>query len=75
MKNPIALLAFFTLLATAGCRDEPSPKPPPEPPPAQPTPPPKGTTVNVGEGGVEVQSQGGDVRVSPDSAHIEIKPK
>lgn len=67
---------FFALLlamALAGCREEPKPTPPPEPPPVQPDP--KGTSIKVGEVGVEVESREGDVKVSPDSVSIELPPK
>jgi len=73
MRSTIALLAFSSILMFAGCKEEPKPQAPPEPPPAQPAP--EGTTINVGDGGVEIQSEGGNVNVSSDSAHIQIKPK
>lgn len=73
MKTAAHLFAFLLVIALAGCKEEPKPAPPPEPPPAQPGP--KGTTIKVDKDGVEIESREGDVKVTPDSARIEVPPK
>ncbi len=71
MKYPLITLA--AVLVITACNDEPPPKPPAEPPPAQPAP--KGTSIEVDEDGVKVESKDADVRISEDSARIELPPK
>ena len=73
MRNTLHLLVFATTLTLVACKEEPKPAPPPEPPPAQPGP--DGTSIHVDENSVEVNTEGGDVKVSPDSVDIDVKPK
>ena len=73
MERTLPFLTCSILLMFAACKDEPKPQPPPEPPPAQPEP--QGTTISAGEDGLEVRTEDGSIDVSPDSLHIDVKPK
>ncbi|MBL7951755.1 MAG: hypothetical protein JNM62_08540 [Flavobacteriales bacterium] len=78
MLRPLSTLAIVALLFTA-CSDEPKPNVPAEPPPAQPspaaTPEKPGTSIELGEGGVKVESKDIEVNVGTDTARVVVPNK
>ena len=78
MKSILSLLALSILLTLTCCSEAPEPAAPgqaaPETTPQERTEP-AGTSIKVGEGGIEIKSQDGSVDVAADSAVIQISPK
>jgi len=83
MKSILSLLVLSTLLTLTCCSEAPEQNTPAsagaESAPEQNTPQertePAGTSIKVGEGGIEITSKDGSVDVAADSAVIQISPK
>jgi hypothetical protein len=83
MKSILSLLALSTLLTLTCCSDAPDQAASEQAAPGQAAPEsttqertePAGTSIKVGEGGIEIKSQDGSVDVAADSAVIQISPK
>ena len=72
MRTTPHLITLFAFIFLLSCKNEPKPAPPPEPAPVEKE---KGTSVKAGKEGVEVESPDADVKITEDSASIEIPPK
>ncbi len=75
MKFVLPILAFSALTTLTCCNEAPKDAPPAAPAPASApaAQEEKGTSVVIGEGGVKVDSKGVDVKVTTDTAGVEIK--
>lgn len=74
MNLPLTLLTIATL-ALSACSPEPKPNVPPETPPAQPNNGTKGTSIELGDEGVKVQSKDLNVQVGSDTARVVLPGK
>lgn len=78
MLRSLSPLAIATLLFAA-CSTEPKPNVPAEPPPAQPGPAAttekSGTSIELGDDGVKVESKDIEVNVGVDTARVVLPGK
>jgi len=83
MKSVLSLVVLSTLLTLTCCSDAPDQAASDQAPPANAAPEratqqrnePAGTSIKVGEGGIEIESKDGSVDLATDSAVIQISPK
>ncbi len=72
MKYVLPILAFTALTALTCCNEPPKEDPPPAPAPVPSAQEEKGTSVVIGEGGVQVESDKVDVNVTTDTAGVKV---
>ncbi len=77
MNKPLTVLAASAFVFLSACSNEPQPQRSDEPTPAQPGSPEQpertGTSIRIGDEGVQIDSKGTNVSISSDSAAVEIK--
>jgi len=74
MRTPALLYSLCLVAALSACREEPQPVPP-TPPPTDPEQPTTGTSVQIGDEGVKLESGNTSVQLGEDTASIELPPK
>jgi len=75
MGRPTHLLLTILTIALSACGGEDKPQAPPEPPSAQPDNVNKGTSIELGDGGVKVESKDLEVELGTDTARIVLPGK